>query len=291
MVLNNYSYTNSLCGHVHSGLTNPLKFIQYPTMLGMFTRCEFNDEDEASIQKDSIPTGTNPPYSIVMGFKGALLSATTAVGGNSELDASMAMGRAISANLEGSGTISTANLSLVVQLACAILGSGSLTAAMVGKVEMAANLAGSGDLTAALNLIANVSADLSGTGTLTAGLRGTADLSVEITSFSELSPQNLAAAVWSSLAASFNDLGTMGEIMNNMGAVSDPWSVPLPGSYAEGTAGEILGNLSGGGGTANINHKAIADAVWNQVKYGYMNQDTFGQLLAQLFEEVKKIKQ
>jgi hypothetical protein len=42
----------------------------------------------------------------------------------------------------------------------------------------------------------------------------TGSLVADITGQSELSPQSLAAAVWSALAAQFNDAGTMGQKLN-----------------------------------------------------------------------------
>ena len=55
-----------------------------------------------------------------------------------------------------------------------------------------------------------------GTLTLSAtpDLRGTASLEADITPYTELSPESLAASVWNSLAADYNEAGTMGEIMN-----------------------------------------------------------------------------
>lgn len=38
------------------------------------------------------------------------------------------------------------------------------------------------------------------------------------------------------------------QVMASMGPGSDPWEVDLPGSYPVGSAGEILGNLTGGSG-------------------------------------------
>lgn len=53
----------------------------------------------------------------------------------------MAMGLAAQSALTGSGTIS-GSLSLIIQLACDILASGTISASLVGKLEMASALAG-----------------------------------------------------------------------------------------------------------------------------------------------------
>ncbi len=197
MLICNYSYINQICGHYHSGITNPVWIVAPHTMRGYYGLAQDSDNIE-QIKRDSFPTGTNAPYSIIMGDKGSLLSSTTLVNGSSDLNAGMAMGRAISADLFGTSDLS-GGLSLIVQLATDLAGSGTLTASMVGSLQMAANLAGSGDLTAALGLIANVATTLSGSGTVVGGLRGTASLEASITPFTELSPENLAAAVMNSL--------------------------------------------------------------------------------------------
>lgn len=246
MLTANYSYINRICGHNHSGPTNPCQWIAPHTMRSYYTYTDVGPNSE-QIKRDSFPTGTNPPYSLIMGDKGCLLVSSNTTNGIGTLSGSAAMGRAIASNLSGSGTISTANLSLIVQLVCNTLsGSGTLTASMSGIVQLASNLAGVGALTASLNLLASIICNISGTSTLTAGLRGTASLEADITPFTALSPESLAASLWNSLAASFDDPGTMGEIMNSIGAGADPWNTPLPGSYPAGTAGYLLGNSEGG---------------------------------------------
>ena len=54
--------------------------------------------------------------------------------GAATLTGGMAMGKACSATLSGAGDITPPSLSLLVQLACTILGQGGLTASMVGTV-------------------------------------------------------------------------------------------------------------------------------------------------------------
>lgn len=63
-----------------------------------------------------------------------------------------------------------------------------------------------------------------------------------LTSFGSL-VLDVAAEVWNSIASAFNAPGTMGEKQNAVVEVSDPWEVPLPGTYPDGSAGHILGTL------------------------------------------------
>ena len=243
MLIANYSYINQICGHNHSGITNPCKFIRPHVMRGYYGLSQNSDVIE-QVKRDGFPTGTNPPYAVVMGDKGALLSSTTTIEGNGEFTiTSLAMGLAAASDLEGSGDITAANLSLIIQLACDILASGDISASLVGKLEMAAALAGSGSITAALNIIAYCVSAITGSGTVSGGLRGDVGLSADITSSSTLSPESLAAAVWNSIAASFNTAGTMGNKLNSAASAGDPWSTELPGSYASGEAGAILAQI------------------------------------------------
>jgi hypothetical protein len=236
VLIANYSYVNNLCGHNHSGVTNPLKWIRPHVMRGYFTYADEGPNDE-QIRRDSFPTGTNPPYSLIMGDKGALLVSSNTTNGVGALTGNAAMGRAIAATIDGTGSI-TSNLSLIIQLACSDLnGIGGLSASMSGIVQMASTLAGTGNITASLQLISYVVCNMSGSGAVTANLRGTASLEADITPFTTLSPENLAASVWNSLAASFNSAGTMGEKMNDAGSAANPWTEVIESGY---TAAEIL---------------------------------------------------
>lgn len=238
MLIANYSIINQICGHNHSGITNPFQWIRPHVMRGYYTYSDVGPNSE-QIKRDSFPTGTNPPYALVMGDKGALLSSSNTTNGAGTLSGNVAMGRAIaSTDLNGSGTISSANLSLIIQLACTdLIGTGALTVSMSGIVQMASTLAGVGQITSALQLLAYVVSNMTGSGAITATLRGTATLEADITPFTELSPESLAASVWNSVAASFNEAGTMGEKLNDAGSASNPWTEVIESGY---TAAEIL---------------------------------------------------
>lgn len=241
MLIANYSYINQICGHNHSGITNPCQFLRPHVMRGYYGKSQ-TDSNIEQIKRDGFPTGTNPPYSLVMGDKGALLSSTTTISGTSSNTFAMAMGLAAESAITGSGDI-TSSLSLVIQLACDILASGDISASLVGKLEMAAALAGEGDLTSSLSLIAFVVSEVTGSGTVEGTFFGTASLAADISSSSTLSPESLAAAVWNSIAASFNTAGTMGNKMNSAASAGDPWATALPGSYLSTEAGGILAQI------------------------------------------------
>ena len=86
---------------------------------------------------------------------------------------------------------------------------------------------------------------------------------------SEATVQQLVDGVWNALVADYNNPNTMGEVMNNMGASSDPWTISLPGAYAPGEAGYILGNL-----LANI-----PDSVWDELKASHTTANSYGKIV------------
>lgn len=241
MLIANYSYINQICGHNHSGITNPCNFLRPHVMRGYYGKSQVDGNIE-QIKRDGFPTGSNPPYAIVMGDKGGLISSSNTISGASSTSISMAMGLAAQSALSGSGNL-TGGLSLVIQLACGILAEGDISASLVGKLEMASALAGQGDLEASLGLIAFVVSEITGSGSVEGTFYGTASLAADISSSSTLSPENLAAAVWNSIAASFNTAGTMGAKMNSAASAGDPWATALPGSYLSTEAGGILAQI------------------------------------------------
>jgi hypothetical protein len=195
----------------------------------------------SQISKASFPTGTQPPYSWLLAPKGGELSSTTQIGGMGSLTSGMASGKALTSALDGSGTISSASMALVTSMIAALSGSGVLTAAMVGTTQMAASLAGSGNLAGAMNVLAGLVANLSSTGSLTAELRGDLYMAADIYVNSGTAEVNqIVAAVWSALAAEYNESGTMGEKLNGAGSAGDPWTTDLTGYNTTDTAGKIM---------------------------------------------------
>jgi len=285
MLIRNYSYITQLCGHNHSGTTNPIKFIQPHVMRGYFTKAQTDDNIE-QIKRDSFPSGTNIPYSIVMGDKGGLLSATTTTNGSGSVSSGLSMGINILADLDGTGTITSAQLSLITSLAAGLTGSGTITtASLVGIVSLSASLSGTGSLTAGLNVIAYMNSVLVGTSSVTAGLRGTLSMSADIyVNQSQATVTQIVDGVWNALTADYNASGTMGEAMGNAGAGGDPWSTALPGAYAAGTAGYIIGNNV----VPTVNQIAIA--VWDELQAGHITEDTYGKIVSDLEVLSRQIK-
>lgn len=249
MLIRNYSYINCVLGKQHGGLTSPIKATKPESMRSYYSSDTYVTENLNQKNRDSFPTGTNPPYSYVLGDKGALLSSTTTVNGSGIITSGLSMGKACEASLEGSGTISAASLALVVQLASSLSGSGTISvASLVGVVSLASSLSGTGSLTAGLNVIAYMNSVMSGSGSVNASLRGTLSMEAAIyVNQSEATVQQIVEAVWNALAAQYNDPNTMGELLNGAGGGSSPgavatavWDELLAGHSVPGSAAEEL---------------------------------------------------
>lgn len=122
-----------------------------------------------------------------------------------------------------------------------------------------------------VNLASIVPADGSWSAALTgsADLRSRLSLAGEFTPFTELSPQSLADAVWSAIAADNNQTGSMGEKLNGAGSAGNPWTETIEGSLSAASVLRILlAVLAGkteitdfGSGAAEVRFKDLAGMV------------------------------
>lgn len=112
---------------------------------------------------------------------------------------------------------------------------GNLTGNVVGRVL-------GGGSTAFTGIGAQV--DLEEMGGIPDGVAGLSLLGVDYAS-GDLEG-NVASQVWAWPSSLVTTAGSMGVLIKDQPTTI--WSVPLPGSFASGTAGNILGNLTGGGG-------------------------------------------
>jgi hypothetical protein len=151
-----------------------------------------------------------------MPYQGGAMSAFTFKGITFDVASlSVAAGRNIDGSAVITFTVGPSQLDLIVSA----VGSSSVTFTADGTLLVALNAEGS----ATLNFTVGPStlgaeAGLFGSSTVTVTLTGTmlgqGNLAGDITPFTELSPQSLAAAVWSALAADYNDADTMGNKLN-----------------------------------------------------------------------------
>lgn len=163
-----------------------------------------------------VPVGVSHPTSWLLPQSASYMSMRTTGAGN--LAADLIPTRSMSIDMTGAGDLE-ATAALVVSMICAMSGSGSMTASIVGFLNMSCDLAGSGDLAAGMEGIASMAVDMLGQGDLDATIAAYGDMTIDIVvTGTGLSTANVGAAVWNSLAAAFNDAGTMGKLLNLAGS-------------------------------------------------------------------------
>lgn len=159
------------------------------------------------------PRGTRPPSSWVLPIDAGDLAATNELTAAATLAGSGAMGVNGVAALTGTATL-VGTGALIVSAVAAITAGVTVTADVLAILQLSADLAASGNVTGALVALGNAVAAITGAGTVTPTPSAIGHMEAAIQPYTELSPQSLASAVWSSLAASFNEAGTMGEALN-----------------------------------------------------------------------------
>jgi hypothetical protein len=169
-----------------------------------------------------VPSGHLAPSSWVLPYKpGAMSSFTNLVVTVTPGTLNLAAG----VNITGSTTVTITVNPADGQLIVSASGSTSITFNLAANLAGALSASGSTSFSFTVNN-ATLGAIVDAIGAAlvqfsnSATIRATGNLSGDITPFTELSPQNLAAAVWSALSSAYNDPGTMGELLNNSG--TDP---------------------------------------------------------------------
>lgn len=238
MLLNNYNTWNRNPGHAVGGPTDPTLWLKHASV-AMFYYGESAVSGET--EKDAFFSGYNPPYSFHLPPKAGGIASRYEANVGFSSTANLVGGRPAT----GSTTI-TLTLTGTGGLIVSGSGSTSITFSSTATLASVAVISGSGSITISGSALLGAQAGLSASTTIT--LTGTATsyaigyLSGLSTNETEFSASNLAAAVWEALAADFNTSGTMGEKLNAASSAGDPWGTALPGSYADGTAGDIVGS-------------------------------------------------
>jgi hypothetical protein len=94
--------------------------------------------------------------------------------------------------------------------------------------------------------------------------------------------QDPGALVLDVAAAGHNTANTIGARVNSAGSAGDPWSTALPGTYAAGSAGALVGNnLASAAPTANANADALLDRA-NALEVGVTPRGGLRLMLAAL---------
>lgn len=231
---------------------------------GALRNWSFPNGSEAN-ETMAIPDGYSGDGWFLPVTAGAMLSDGQIAGLGALSSANLAGGLNAVAPLTGSGDITSANLALIVSAVAALTGSGALAADIVGKLSATAALTGSGALTADLEALASMIAGLTGSGATAGDITAKGALSADIVVTGDaLSTANVASAVWDVVASSYNIAGTMGELLNNSGAASNPWTTEIETGMTALQAIRIIaaavaGKVSGGGTTTITFRNAVAD--------------------------------
>ena len=194
----------------------------------------------------AIPGGHLSPSAWALPRTAGGASTVNMLNGAGSMASAGALGVNGEAALAGDGGITSALLALVVSAVASLSGSGGLTASVVGKLEAAAALSGAGDLAGAAGALASLLADLAGAGSAAGTPRADGYASANIKGYGDLTPEGIRDAVWAALASSINVPGTAGAALLAAGSAGDPWGTPLPGAYAAGSAGALVGALING---------------------------------------------
>lgn len=189
----------------------------------------------------SKPAGTRPPYAYQMPQKAGGLASRN----NTQITLSPT-GFAVGGKpISGSTTITftpTATGGLIVSGS----GTATITFSPTGSILSVASGSGSASITFSSSALIGALAGLSASSTISLSPAGEITaigyLSGTSTNETEFSADALARAVWDALAADFNNPGSMGELLGNASSAGDPWGTALPGAYADGTAGKIVGS-------------------------------------------------
>jgi hypothetical protein len=126
------------------------------------------------------------------------------------------------------------------------VGSATITFSETGTLISVAAGSGSSTITLSGSAVAGAFANIAGTTNITitpaAVIYAVGYLAGTASNESEFSPDALARAVWDALTINANNPGTMGEaVQAALAAAGDPWGIALPGTYPDGTAGNIVG--------------------------------------------------
>lgn len=191
------------------------------------------------------PNGVRHPYTWTMPKgDGGMASFNNASGDVIAFLANLAGGLNAEADLTGVGEFSNAVLQLVVSAAASINSDGQITSAnLLATLAAVASLEGTGTFEGDIIALANAVAALAGTSGQDVLLTAQGALTSDITPFTELSPENLAAAVWNSLAATYTDPGTLGKALQDASAAGNPWAALLSSNKDAGSFGEHIQKL------------------------------------------------
>jgi hypothetical protein len=204
MIKGNYSLLSKM----------PVRFLGGSTLAG--DRSNFNKTaaDRNSFVGAFPPQGGEPngyswPYAWNNSVKNGALATYTGVAGTSAIGSSLVVAKLSVANLSGTSTIN-ASVNVLIELAAMLVGTGNVVAQVAAVSKMVAAITSSGTVSAGLSAAVQMISSASGVGAIDAVMRGFGSLSSDISPFTDLSPENLADAVWAYQKTDATTTGSMG---------------------------------------------------------------------------------
>jgi hypothetical protein len=201
-------------------------------------------------QKSGLPNGYAPISAFKMPIKDGGMSSYRQIFGAGEATETsrLATVKAMASRTTpkmGNGTISSAPLSLLVQMFADIVGGGEVADSDLKNIlNMAVTLNGSGEIsdTTLLAILAWMNAEITASGTLDGSvMKGWADMAASISSEGDLvTAKSCARAVWDELVADHQATGSTGKALNDAGAAGNPWSADASSNNDPGTMGKKL---------------------------------------------------
>lgn len=209
--------------------------------------------------KAAVPNGNLESSAWVFPQKSGGISAYKSVFGVGTVTAPLSLGLPGVSALTGSGDV-TGTASLLANMIGSLSGSGDTTGTVTISLFGSIAITGSGDLTGLLEALGNMACDIgNNTGTVYGIPYASGVITCNISPFTELSPQNLATAVWSADVSQNITSGTMGRLLYD----------------------------AGGGASPEI----IAGAVWDELMSAHTDPDSFGEAMQYIKDELdKKLK-
>lgn len=192
-----------------------------------------------------VPSAYAAPYAWTLPPHSGGIGSNVGLQGVGAFTGSGALGVNIESTIVGTGTISSANLGLILSAVATLSGIGGLSASVVGALNASATLAGQGNLTGSLGALAGAVATLSGTGAFSSDITAKGHITADIyVNQSTATVNEIVSAVWSAVASEYNASGTMGQKLNGAGSAGDPWGTDLDSYTTPGTAGALMKKAS-----------------------------------------------
>ena len=191
----------------------------------------------------SNPPATENPVAWTLADEGGDLAAENTVNQANAIQFNLQRGINMVGEMNADNAVQSA-LSMITSMSVDMAAANALQGSMQLTMNLAANLAQSGDVVASLGLIAWCQASMVNEANMDAtNLRGTLSMAANIVSYTDMTAEGVRDAVWNAILANYITAGSAGVALASASSAGDPWNTLLPGSYAAGTAGDIIGNL------------------------------------------------